>query len=57
MLPIYESTRSCLELFAKAGGRVVYFAQVVRFTPPSPDLTKFRFFLEKMGTKDIQFEF
>ena len=34
--PIYESTRSILELLIKAGGWLVYFAPAVRLTPPSP---------------------
>ena len=32
---IYESIRSFQELIIKAGGKVVYFAPMVRFTPPS----------------------
>ena len=33
---LYESTRYFPELLTKAGGWVVYFAPMVRFTPPSP---------------------
>ena len=33
---IYLSIRSFLELLIKAGGWVVYFAPMIRFTPPSP---------------------
>ena len=38
---LYESIRSFLELLTKAGGWVVYFAPMARFTPHSPTFLPF----------------
>ena len=48
--PIFESIRSLLELLENAGGRVTYFATLVRFTPHSPAGTAHRryIFLEPL---------